>query len=107
MSKRADIATLTREELIDEVTQLKHQVALLRKLVFGPRSDRFKLAEVPVNQLSLGVSSEPLAEVEVKKTTIKEHDRTSTKLKARSIPAVILCLRLCAEKRLSSSRPKM
>ena len=87
MSKRADIATLSREELIDEVTQLKHQVALLQKLVFGPRSDRFKVAaEVPVNQLSLGVSSEALAEVEVKKTTVKEHDRNKIKLEAKKHP---------------------
>ena len=87
MSKTSSISTLTREELIDEVTQLKHQVALLQKLVFGPRSDRFKAAdEVPANQLPLGVSSEPLAEVEVKKTTIKEHDRTRTKLEAKKHP---------------------
>lgn len=84
---RADITTLSREELIDEVTQLKHQIALLQKLVFGPRSDRFKVAaDVPANQLSLGVSSEPLAEVEVKKTTVKEHDRTRTKLEAKKHP---------------------
>src|SRR5690606_4776585 len=87
MSKRADIATLSREELIDEVTQLKHQVALLQKLVFGPRSDRFKVtAEVPDNQLALGVSTEAIAEVEIKKTTIKEHDRTKTKLNAKKHP---------------------
>ena len=90
MSKRADVITLSREELIDEVVQLKHQVALVQKLVFGPRSDRFKVAaEVPVNQLSLGVSSEPLAEVEVKKTTIKEHDRTKTKLNAKKHPLTV------------------
>src|SRR5690606_32857798 len=87
MSRGADITTLSREELIDQVTQLRHQVALLQKLMFGPRSDRFKVvAEAPDNQLSLGVSSEPLAEVEVKKTTIKEHDRTRTKLKAKKHP---------------------
>lgn len=87
MSKTSSLSTLTREELIDEVTQLKHQVALLQKLVFGPRSDRFKLpAEVPNNQLSLGVSSKPLAEVEVRKTTIKEHDRTKVKLEAKKHP---------------------
>lgn len=87
MSTTSSISTLTREQLIDEVTQLKHQVALLQKLVFGPRSDRFKVAvEVPVNQLSLGVSSEALAEVEVKKTTIKEHDRTRIKLEAKKHP---------------------
>lgn len=84
---RADITTLSREELIDEVTQLKHQVALLQKLVFGPRSDRFKVAaETPANQLSLGVSSEAIAEVEVKKTTIKGHDRTKVKLEAKKHP---------------------
>lgn len=87
MSKRADIATLSREELIDEVTQLKHQVALLQKLVFGPRSDRFKVAaEVPDNQLALGVSTEPIAEAEIKKTTIKEHNRTKVKLDAKKHP---------------------
>lgn len=45
MSKKADIATLTKEELIDQVTQLQHQVALLQKMVFGPRNERFKLAD--------------------------------------------------------------
>jgi transposase len=87
MSKTSAISTLTREELIDEVTQLKHQVALLQKLVFGPRSDRFKMpGEVPDNQLPLGVSTESLAEVQVKKTTIKEHDRTKVKLEAKKHP---------------------
>ena len=87
MSKNADITTLSKEELIDEVIQLKHQVSLLQKMVFGPRSDRFKLpVEVPANQLSLGVSTEPLAVVEVKKTTVKEHDRSKVKLEAKKHP---------------------
>ena len=87
MSKQADITTLSKEELIGEVIQLKHQVSLLQKMVFGPRSDRFKLPiEVPANQLSLGVSTEPLAVVEVKKTTVKEHDRGKVKLEAKKHP---------------------
>ena len=61
MSKKPDIATLTKEELIDQVTQLQHQVALLQKMVFGPRNERFKLTnEAPANQLSLGVSTEAM-----------------------------------------------
>lgn len=87
MSKKADITTLSKEELIDQVTQLQHQVALLQKMVFGPRNERFKLtAEVPANQLSLGVSSEPVAEVKVEKTTVKGHDRTKVKLEAKKHP---------------------
>lgn len=87
MSKRADITTLSREELIDEVVQLKHQVSLLQKMVFGPRNERFKLAlEVPVNQLSLGVSTEPIAEIKIEKTKIKDHDRTKVKLEAKKHP---------------------
>src|SRR6266545_487818 len=86
MSKRPEITTLSREELIDEVVQLKHQVALLQKMVFGPSNERFKLAEVPANQLSLGVSSEPIAEVTVEKTTVKGHDRSKIKLEVKKHP---------------------
>jgi len=87
MSKRADITTLSREELIDQVTQLSHQVALLQKMVFGPRNERFKLAdEAPANQLSLGVSTEPVAEKEVEKSKVKSHDRTKIKLEAKKHP---------------------
>lgn len=81
------ISNLSKEELLEEVIQLKHQVSLLQKMVFGPRSDRYKLpAEVPANQLSLGVSTDPLAEVEVKKTNVKEHDRTKIKVDAKKHP---------------------
>jgi transposase len=87
MSKRADITTLSREELIDEVVQLKHQVALLQKMVFGPRNERFKVAqEVPANQLALGVSIEPLAEVIIEKTKVKDHNRSKVKLEAKKHP---------------------
>ena len=87
MSKRADIATLTREELIDQVTQLQHQVSLLQKMVFGPRNERFKLAnEAAANQLSLGVSAEAIAEVKVEKTPVKGHDRNKVKLEAKKHP---------------------
>lgn len=87
MSKRSDITTLSREELIDQVAQLKHQVALLQKIVFGPRNERFKVAEeAPANQLSLGVSSEPIAEVKIEKTKVKDHDRIKVKLEAKKHP---------------------
>lgn len=81
------ISSLSKEELVKQVIHLNHQVSLLQKMVFGPRTDRFKLpAEVPANQLSLGVLVEPLAEVEVKKTTIKEHDRAKLKIEAKKHP---------------------
>jgi transposase len=87
MSKGAHITTLTREELIDQVTQLQHQVALLQKMVFGPRNERFKFTnEAPANQLSLGVSAEAIAEVKVEKTTVKGHDRSKVKLEAKKHP---------------------
>lgn len=87
VNKKTDITALSKEDLIVEVMQLQHQVSLLQKMVFGPKSDRFKLpVEVPVNQLSLGVSVEPLAEVEVKKTTVKEHDRAKVKTEAKKHP---------------------
>lgn len=86
MSKKADITSLSKEELIDQVTQLQHQVALLQKMVFGPRNERFKVAETPDNQLSLGVSSEPIAEVKVEKTPVKGHDRSKVKLEAKKHP---------------------
>lgn len=87
MSKNNDITALSKEDLILEVMQLKHQVSLLQKMVFGPKSDRFKLpAEVPANQLSLSVTVDPVAEVEVKKTTVKEHDRTKVKIEPKKHP---------------------
>lgn len=82
-----DISSLSKEQLIDEVIHLKHQVALLQKMVFGPRSERFKTAaDVPDNQLSLDVVAEPIAEVQVEKRTIKEHDRLKVKLQAKKHP---------------------
>ena len=87
VSKNANIDTLSKEELVVQVKELQHQVALLQKLVFGPRSDRFKITdEAPANQLSLGVTTEAIADVEIKKTTIKEHDRTKVKLEAKKHP---------------------
>lgn len=81
------IYDLTKEDLIAKVLQLEHQIALLQKLAFGSRSERFKLPpEIPSNQLSLGVSVEALAEVEVQKTAVKQHDRTSVKLHAKKHP---------------------
>lgn len=87
MTKRTHIENLSKDDLVDKVMDLQHQVALLQKMVFGPKSDRFKVAaETPANQLPLGVSIEPLAEVEVKKTTVKEHDRTKVKLDPKKHP---------------------
>jgi transposase len=87
VSKNSDISSLSKEELILHVTQLQHQVSLLQKMVFGPKSDRFKPStEVPANQLSLGVSVNTIAEVEVKKTTVKEHDRTKVKIESKKHP---------------------
>jgi len=87
VSKKQDISSLSKDQLVEEVIQLKHQVSLLQKLVFGPKSDKFKLAaDVPANQLSLGVTTEAIADVEVKKTTIKEHDRAKVKLEAKKHP---------------------
>ncbi|MEO5975751.1 MAG: IS66 family transposase [Chryseolinea sp.] len=87
VSKSIHINELSKDDLIAKVVHLEHQVALLQKMVFGPRSDRFKVAdEVPTNQLSLGVTTEAIAQVEVKKTTIKEHDRVKIKLKAKKHP---------------------
>lgn len=94
VSKNRDINNLSKEELVTQVRDLQHQVSefqhqisLLQKLVFGPRSDRFKVAEeVPTNQLSLSVATEAIAQVEVKKTTIKEHDRAKIKLETKKHP---------------------
>jgi transposase len=94
VSRSNDINSLSKEELVlqvrnlqDQVLNFQHQLALLQKMVFGPRSERFKLAaEVPKEQLSLGITAEAIAEAEVKKTTIKEHDRTRVKLEAKKHP---------------------
>jgi transposase len=87
VSKNTDINALSKEDLVAKVVNLEHQIALLQKMVFGPRSERFKVAaEVPVNQLSLGVSTDPIAQVEVKKSAVKEHDRSKVKLQAKKHP---------------------
>lgn len=87
MNVKGDITTLTKDDLIVEVMQLRHQVSLLQKMVFGPKSDRFKLpAEVPANQLSLGVAAEAVAEVEVKKSSVREHDRAKVSVKPKTHP---------------------
>lgn len=87
MSKKADITNLSREDLIVEVMQLQHQVSLLQKMVFGPKSERFKLpAEVPANQLSLDVAADRIAELEVKKTPVKSHDRVKAKVEVKVHP---------------------
>lgn len=95
MTRSIDVENLSKEELIQQVrhlqsqaTDFKHQIALLQKLVFGPRSDRFKVNvnEAPDNQLSLGVTTEAIAEVEIKKTTIREHDRRKVKLVPKKHP---------------------
>ena len=84
---RADNNTLSREELIDQVTDLQHQVALLQKMVFGPKNERFKIAaDIPANQLSLGVSSEPIGEVEVEKKAVKGYDRKKVSVEAKKHP---------------------
>lgn len=87
MNKNKDITTLSKEDLILEVMQLQHQVSMLQKMMFGPKSDRFKLpVEIPSNQLSLGMAADTVAEVEVKKTTVKEHDRTKVKIEPKKHP---------------------
>ncbi len=87
MNSKSDIASFSKDELIEQVVQLRHQVSLLQKMVFGSRSEHFKtVAEVPANQLALGVSVEALAEVEIKKTAVKEHDRKTVKLQAKKHP---------------------
>lgn len=84
---RADINTLSREELINQITDLQHQVALLQKMIFGPRTERFKVpVDVASNQLSLGVSSEPIAEVKIEKKAVKGHDRKSISIQVKKHP---------------------
>jgi len=78
--------SLSKEELVLQVRNLQHQIALLQKMVFGPGSERFKITETPANQLSLGVVTEPVADIEVRKTIIKEHDRVKVKLEAKKHP---------------------
>lgn len=72
--------------LQQQVSRFEHQIALLQKMVFGPKSEGFKVKETPDNQLSLGVTTEAIAEVEIKKTKIKEHDHVKIKLEAKKHP---------------------
>lgn len=87
MTKKITLDQLNKEQLIDEVLQLQHQVLLLEKMVFGPKSERFIAdADKAANQLSLGISVEALAEVELSKTPVKEHNRVKVKLEAKPHP---------------------
>lgn len=87
MMSSNNINDFSKEDLFAKVIHLEHQVLLLQKMLFGSRGESFKLpVEVPANQLSLGVSVEPLAEAEVQKTSIKEHHRTKVKIEAKKHP---------------------
>jgi hypothetical protein len=87
VSGSININNFTKEDLIAKVIHLEHQVSLLQKMVFGSRGESFKIPiAIPANQLSLGVAVEPLAEVEQKKTAVKEHIRQQVTIKAKKHP---------------------
>lgn len=65
--------------------ELQHRVSLLEKLAFGPRRERF-ITDTPDNQLKLEVATRSVAEVEVRTTTIKEHDRKKVKVTPKVHP---------------------
>jgi transposase len=66
---QAALAELSREDLIFEITTLREELAELKRLVFGSKSERF-VASVPDEQLSLGLAIEE-KQIELIKQTIE------------------------------------
>lgn len=84
MKKGNDISDLSKDELIVEVMQLQHRLALLEKMVFGPKHERFIPASD--NQLSLEMAVESSAEHVVKVTEVPAHKRVEVKKKEKLHP---------------------
>lgn len=80
----ATYENLSREELLVTVVKLHHELAQIKRLVFGSRSERFA-PSAPPEQLALGLAVESASQPEV--TTQKvEYSRAVTKSNDTPVP---------------------
>jgi transposase len=80
----APYENLSREELLVTVVKLHHELAQLKRMVFGSRSERFA-PSTPPEQLALGLAVQPTSQPEV--TTQKvEYTRTIAKGDDKPVP---------------------
>ncbi len=87
MQQTIDIYELSKEELIMMVMDLQHEMAVLKKMIFGSRHERFSpILPVSVNQLSLGIEVEKIVEHEVITTHVPAHDRVQVEKKEKIHP---------------------
>lgn len=71
------------EQLTFRLTQLQHELAQLKKLIFGSRQERF-VCTVSSNQLTLGITAENIDTCQV--TTAKKVEYTRTKAQTDPAP---------------------
>jgi hypothetical protein len=80
-----DDKTLYEESAL-EVTSLKHELANLKRLVFGSKNERFIPAESTASQLSLDMQAEAVAACSLKKRRRLSTPATPLRL-PKNIPA--------------------
>ena len=89
MSKYQKIASLekTNTSLIEEINQLKGQLSLLQKLVFGPKFEKSKVIAIDQNQLSI-FAEEQQDEITSQSTeiTVPTHTRKKKKPVRSALP---------------------
>ena len=74
-----DYKTLYEESAL-EVTSLKHELANLKRLIFGSKNERFIPAESTASQLSLDMQAEAVAACSVTKAQKIEYTRNTTQV---------------------------
>jgi transposase len=74
-----DYKTLYEESAL-EVTSLKHEIANLKRLIFGSKNERFLPANVTPSQLSLDMQAEEVAQCSVVKAQKIEYIRNTNQI---------------------------
>ena len=74
-----DYKTLYEESAL-EVTSLKHEIANLKRLIFGSKNERFIAVNSSPSQLSLDIQADAVAECSVVKTQKIEYIRNTTQV---------------------------
>jgi transposase len=74
-----DYKTLYEESAL-EVTSLKHEIANLKRLIFGSKNERFIAADSASSQLNLDMQAEEVVQCSVTKTQKIEYVRHTTQL---------------------------
>ena len=75
------------EELVEQNATLQHELANLKRLIFGSKNERFIPAESSPSQLSLDMQADAVAACSVTKTQKIEYVRNTPRL-PKNIPAV-------------------